>query len=163
MVVLIFVVLCSTLSQRCIVSLNLVDTTTKITTDSESKTPVSYKWRILTFSLSSTIFALFAILFIMGKVNKTPKSNFLAWEKRVCEHCARRFGAPCDLSAWRRNSVKNIFKKYKKLQVVSVSPHRPDDPRRVANLKLCPLRQTHELIFYSNFQLPHGPELGVSY
>ena len=34
-----------------------------------------------------------------------------------------------------------------------ISPYRQDDPRRVANLKLCPLRQTPEVINPTNFQL----------
>ena len=48
-----------------------------------------------------------------------------------------------------------------------ISPHRPDDPRIVANLKLCPLGQTPELINHTNFQLdpplvlaPRGLKLG---
>ena len=42
-------------------------------------------------------------------------------------------------------------------QVVYISPHRPDDPRRIANLKLCLLCQTHEVINPTDFQLdpPH--------
>ena len=48
-----------------------------------------------------------------------------------------------------------------------ISPHRPDDPRWVAILKLCPLRQTHEVINPAEFQLdpqlilaPRGVEVG---
>ena len=32
-----------------------------------------------------------------------------------------------------------------------ISPHRPDDPRRVANLKLYPLRQTPYVVNPANF------------
>ena len=34
-----------------------------------------------------------------------------------------------------------------------ISPYRPDDPRMVANFKLCPLRQTLEVINPTDFQL----------
>ena len=50
-----------------------------------------------------------------------------------------------------------------------ISPYRPDDTRRVANLNLCPLRQTPEVINPTNFQLdpplvlgPRGVEVGGS-
>ena len=55
---------------------------------------------------------------------------------------------------------KKKFKKNKKPQVVYISPHRPDDPRRGANLKLCPLRQTPEIINHSNFQLDPPTSFG---
>ena len=48
-----------------------------------------------------------------------------------------------------------------------ISSYRQDDPRRVANLKLCSLRQTPEIINPTNFQLdpplvlaPRGVEVG---
>ena len=43
------------------------------------------------------------------------------------------------------------------MDVCANSPYRPDDTRRVANLKLGPLRQTPEVISPTNFQLdpPH--------
>ena len=45
----------------CVVSPNRVDIATKITQDSESPAPVSYKWSTVTFSISRTVFELFAI------------------------------------------------------------------------------------------------------
>ena len=50
-----------------------VDTATKITADSESPTAVSYKWSIVTVSLSCTVFQLFAIFVIMGFLILGPK------------------------------------------------------------------------------------------
>ena len=64
----------------------------------------------------------------------------------VLEHQAWRFGATCDLSAWRRRSVK-------KPQVVYISAHHPEYPRRVPILKRCPLRQTTEVINPTNFHV----------
>ena len=55
---LIFDVLYLMLSQRCCVSLTFADSATKITPDSESSAPVPYKWSIVMFSLSSTVFEL---------------------------------------------------------------------------------------------------------
>ena len=62
---------------------------------------------------------------------------------------------------------------YKKIKpsVVYISPRRPDDPRRLGNLKLCWIRQTPEVISPTNFQLdyPHlfllhgGSKLWVSH
>ena len=40
----------------------------------------------------------------------------------------------------------------KKPQVVYISAHRADDPRRVANVKLYPLRQTYQIVYATNFQ-----------
>ena len=97
--VLVVVVLYWALSQRWSVSPALVDMATKITADSESRTPVSYTWSIVTFSLSRAIIELFAIFCIMGfhilgpkivgfcppkwssQVSTRPtKRHFLAWD-----------------------------------------------------------------------------------
>ena len=43
-----------------------------------------------------------------------------------------------------------------------LSPYRPDDPRRVANLKLRPLRQTPEVINPTNFQLDPPTSFGCT-
>ena len=119
------------LPQPCSLSLTLVDTATNITADSESRTTISYRWSVVTFSLSNTVFDLFAIFLIMV----FPISGLHNWCFLPLMSPKMGFGAPHDLDAWGRKSVKNITIKNitKKTQVVYISPHRPDDRRRVAN------------------------------
>ena len=58
---------------------NPVAMATEITTDSESPTPISYKWSVVTFSLSGTVFELFAIFLIMGfLISGPPKLGVFA-------------------------------------------------------------------------------------
>ena len=63
-----------------------------------------------------------------------------------------------------------MVKKFKQIKapIVYVSSHRPDDPRRVANLKRYSIRQTPEVINPTNFQpdpplvlAPRGVEFGA--
>ena len=44
--------------------------------------------------------------------------------------------------------------------VVYISPHHPDDPRRVANMTLYPRRRTPELINPADFQLEPSNSIG---
>ena len=156
---------------------------TKIAPDSERATPVSYKWSIVTFSLSRTVFELFAIFVIMGFPISGPQNwGFLPLKspkmvkyqqdppKGTSLHgntCFRILGA----AVWRAvRPVREEKKVGKKNQVAYISPHHPDDPRRVANVKLCPLRQTPEVIILANFQLAlplvlasRGSKFGVSH
>ena len=52
---------------------------TKIAPDSESPTPVSYKWSIITFSLFTTVLDLFTIFVIMGFPISSPQKGCLTY------------------------------------------------------------------------------------
>ena len=54
----------------------------------------------------------------------------------------------------------NIKRNLKKSQDTYISPHRPDDPRRVSNVKLYPLRQTPEIVNPTNFQFDRPNSVG---
>ena len=61
-----------------------VDMGTKITANSESPTPVSYRWSIVTFSLSRTVFELFEMFVIMWfPISAPPKLGFLPLKSRI--------------------------------------------------------------------------------
>ena len=119
---------------------------TKITTDSVSPTSVSYKWSIVTFSLSRTVFVIMGFplsapkiggfapkLSQNGKVSHRPPNG----TSMHGNTCFRTLGA----EIWRavrpeRVEKKVCKKKLNKPQVVYISPHRPDDAERGVNLKL---------------------------
>ena len=73
--------------------------------------------------------------------------------------CTSLHGNSCfrilDAAVWRAERPERVEKKVakKKSLVVCISPYRPDEPRGVANLKLCPLGKTTELINPTKFQL----------
>ena len=98
---------------------------TKITADSESLAPGSSKWSTVTFSLYRTVFKLFAVFFLMGFpisgqigefCHSIPLNGQVSHTKgilllpcmgtSVLDHWERRFGAPWDVYARRRKSVK---------------------------------------------------------
>ena len=68
------------------------------------------------------------------------------------------FGTP-GAAVWRalrpQRVQKKVDKKNKRKAPSSLyfTPNRPDNPRRVANFKFCPLRQTSEVVNPTNFQL----------
>ena len=113
--------------------------TTKMMADSESLVTASYKCSLETFSLSRTIFELFAIFFIMGfpilgTQNcfsiKLPLNGQVSTElpKGTCLHENKCFGK-LGAAVWRAVRRVSMEKKVsKKNQVVYMSPHRPDDP-----------------------------------
>ena len=138
---------------------------TKITQDAENPTPVSYKWSKVTFSLSRTVFELFAIFFIVGfpmylgppncfspkiplndQVSTRPQKALPRVGTRVLEHQARRFGAPCDQCARKRKSVKNASSSI----YFNPSPRRPPKGCKFETL---PASSDPEAINPDNFQL----------
>ena len=67
--------------ERCSVSPNPVTTVTKITKDSESPAPISYKWSIVTFSLSRTVFRRNAKAFSLNAiVDVRRRRHKIFWE-----------------------------------------------------------------------------------
>ena len=89
--------------------------TTNPMVDLESPTPTSYKWSIVTFTLSCTIFELFVIFFIMGFPMWGPQNGGfqpLAPSKgvdryRICLGLEHGFGCKC-VNEKRGNAEKNL-------------------------------------------------------
>ena len=103
------------------------------------------------------------VITLKGQVSTRPPKDIPVMRTRILRHYAWGFGAPCDLCAWRRKSVKKVLKTPSRVNFTP-SPRRP---RRVENLKLYPLPQILEIINPINFQLnspmmlaPLGVEVG---